>query len=47
MAFETPEGGFVTELLNSQSSDSSVNLVYQGRTLHLPLPSRSITTATW
>jgi glucosylceramidase len=47
MAFQTPEGGFVAQLLNSQSSDSSVNLVYRGRTLHVPLPSRSITTATW
>jgi glucosylceramidase len=47
MAFQTPEGGFVAQLLNSQSSDSSVNLVYRGRTLHIPLPSRSITTATW
>src|ERR1700737_1752360 len=47
MAFQTPEGGFVVQLLNSQNSDSSVNLVSRGRTLHLSLPGRSITTATW
>jgi glucosylceramidase len=47
MAFQTPEGGFVTQLLNSQNSDSSVNLVSRGRILHVPLPGRSITTATW
>ncbi len=47
MAFETPEGGLVAQLLNSQDSDVSVNLVSRGRTLHLSLPGRSITTASW
>jgi hypothetical protein len=46
-AFQTPEGGFVVQLLNSQDSDSAVNLVYRGRALQLHLPPRSITTATW
>ena len=47
MAFQTPEGGLVAQLLNSQASDSSANLVYRGRTLHVFLRARSITTATW
>jgi glucosylceramidase len=47
MAFQTPEGGFVTQLLNSLNSDSLVNLVSHGSTLQLTLPARSITTATW
>jgi len=47
MAFQTPEGGFVSQLLNSLTSDSEVNLVSRGRTLHLTLPPRSITTAAW
>jgi len=47
MAFQTPEGGFVSQLLNSLTSDKEVNLVSRGRTLHLALPPRSITTAAW
>jgi glucosylceramidase len=47
MAFQTPEGGVVAQLLNSQNSDSSVNIVYRGRTLPMSLPARSITTASW
>ena len=47
MAFRTLEGGFVAQLLNSLDQESTVNLVSYGRTLHLALPARSITTATW
>src|SRR5436309_2957970 len=47
MAFQTPEGGFVSQLLNSLTSDKEVNLVSRGRTLHLALPPPSITTAAW
>src|SRR3989440_4407860 len=47
MAFQTPEGGFVSQLLNSLTSDAEVNLVSRGRTLRLTLPPGSITTAAW
>ena len=47
MAFQTPEGGFVVQFLNSLNSDGLVNLVSRGRTLGLTLPARSITTASW
>jgi glucosylceramidase len=47
MTFQTPDGGLVAQLLNSGNSDSAVNLISRGRTLHLTLPARSITTATW
>jgi glucosylceramidase len=47
MAFQTPEGGFVVQLLNSLEQVSVVNLVSKGRTLHLELPARSISTLTW
>jgi len=47
MAFQAPEGGLVTQLMNSLNSDSLVNLVSHGRTLQLNLPARSIMTATW
>ncbi len=47
MAFQTPEGGFVAQLLNSLQQDSGVNLTSKGRTLHVELPARSISTLTW
>jgi len=47
MAFQTPEGGFVVQLLNSLQQDSGVNLTSKGRTLHVELPARSISTLTW
>jgi glucosylceramidase len=47
MAFQTPEGGFVVQLLNSLEQESPVNLVSKERTLHLELPARSISTLTW
>ncbi len=47
MAFQTPGGGFVTQLLNSLNSEAVVNLVSHGRTVQLSLPARSISTAIW
>jgi glucosylceramidase len=47
MTFQTPEGGYVAQLLNSLSENADVNLEAKGKTLHLSLPARSITTATW
>jgi glucosylceramidase len=47
MAFQTAEGGFVAQLLNSLEQVSAVNLTFKGRTLHVELPARSIGTLTW
>ena len=47
MAFQTAEGSYVAQLLNSEQQDADVNLVTKGRTLQLTLPARSITTASW
>jgi O-glycosyl hydrolase len=47
MTFQTPEGGYVAQLMNSLKTDQNVSLVSMGRTLQVKLPARSITTATW
>jgi glucosylceramidase len=47
MSFQTPEGGLVVELLNSLDRKSAVNIESKGRTLHVELPARSISTVTW
>ena len=47
MAFQTPEGGFVVQLLNSLEQNSAVNLTSKGRTLHVELPARSISSVVW
>jgi len=47
MTFQTPEGGYVAEVLNSLNESTDVNLESKAKTLHLTLPARSITTATW
>ena len=47
MAFQTPEGGFVVQLMNSLNTDTTVNLLSRGSTLRISLPARSITTASW
>jgi O-glycosyl hydrolase len=47
MTFQTPEGGGVAQLLNSRNENAAVNVESKGKTLHLTLPARSITTATW
>ena len=47
ITFQAPEGGYVAEVLNSLNESTDVNLESKGKTLHLTLPARSITTATW
>ena len=47
MAFQSAEGSFVAQILNSLDQESAVNLVFNGRSLHLALQPRSITTVTW
>jgi glucosylceramidase len=47
MAFRSPEGGYVAQLLNSLNANQEVSVESQGKTLHLTLPAKSITTATW
>ncbi len=47
MAFETPEGGFVAQLMNSRIADAAVSLASKGKTLRITLPARSISTAMW
>jgi len=47
MSFLTSDGAIVAQVLNSNTSDSSVNLVRKGRTLRLTAPARSISTVTW
>ena len=47
MAFKAPEGGMVTELMNSGKADAEVSLSWHGRLAYLKLPAASITTALW
>jgi glucosylceramidase len=47
MAFQTPEGGHVAELLNSRKDKADVTLEFKGKALHLGLAAGSITTAIW
>jgi len=47
MAFKTPEGGLVAQVLNSGTADSGVNLRHRGKVLHLTAPAHSISTALW
>jgi glucosylceramidase len=47
LAFKTPQGGHLAELLNSRSEDATVRLDWQGRSLPLALPPMSITTCLW
>jgi glucosylceramidase len=47
MTFQSAEGDFVAQLLNSGNQDTAVNLVSKGRILHIALPARAITTAVW
>lgn len=46
VTFKTPEGAYVAQLLNSRNENAEVNLV-KGKSLHLSLSERSITTANW
>ena len=47
MSFLTPDGGIVAQVLNSNTSDSSVNLVHKARALRFNAPARSISTVMW
>ena len=47
MAFKSPGGGFVTQLVNSRNEDVDVSIENQGRSLSLRLPAVSITTCVW
>src|SRR5215831_9097183 len=47
MSFLTPEGGIVAQVLNSNASDSSINLSNKGHTVHYAAPARSISTIMW
>lgn len=47
MTFQTPEGGYLGQILNSAAERKDINLEFKGKTLRLNVPARSITTATW
>lgn len=47
VAFKTPEGGFVAELMNSNKADAMTSLEVGGRVLNMKLPALSITTLEW
>jgi len=47
MAFRTPDGKIVTELMNSKREDVEVGVIFHDRVLRLKLPAISITTALW
>jgi glucosylceramidase len=47
MTFQSDERSYVTHLMNSSAAQQGVYLVLAGRTVHVNLPARSITTLTW
>jgi glucosylceramidase len=47
LAFKSPTGSIITELMNSKSEEVRLDLVFHGRIVHLALPAISITTALW
>lgn len=47
LAFKSPDGGFVTQLVNSRNEDADVSVESHGRSLSLRLPAVSITTCIW
>jgi glucosylceramidase len=47
MAFKTPQGGMVAELMNSRKADAAVSLQVGDRSLSATLPALSITTLQW
>jgi len=47
MTFQSAEGGYVGQILNSADENKDVNLEAQGKTLHLTVPTKSISTAIW
>ncbi len=47
LAFKTPRGGVVAEIMNSRDAANEVQLEYGTRSLRLTLPARSIVTCLW
>ena len=47
VAFKSPDGGFVAQLVNSRDEDAKVSVENHGRSLSLALPAVSITTCVW
>jgi glucosylceramidase len=47
VAFKTPAGGMVAQLINSRKADTEVGLEAGGRSLQVALPAISITTLQW
>ena len=47
VAFKTPEGGFIAQLINSGKTDTKVGIEAGGRSLSVALPAISITTLQW
>jgi glucosylceramidase len=47
LAFKTPEGGCVAELLNSRSESAEVQLNWHGQAVRVSLPALSISTCLW
>jgi glucosylceramidase len=47
VAFRTPQGEFVVELLNSRQEPSEARVAWRGQTLRVNLPARSIATCLW
>jgi O-glycosyl hydrolase len=47
MAFQSSEGGYVAQILNSAAESKDVNLEFKGKILHLNVPARSLSTAIW
>jgi len=47
VAFKTPEGGFIAQLINSGKADTKVGIETGGRSLSVALPAVSITTLQW
>ena len=47
LAFATPDGGLVAQLLNSRPQPERTAVEWKGRTVVVDLPARSLTTARW
>jgi glucosylceramidase len=47
MTFQTGDGSYIAQLMNSSAAQQGASLVLGGRTVHVNLPARSITTLTW
>ena len=47
LAFATPDGGLVAQLLNSRPQPERTAVEWKGRTVVVDLPGRSLTTARW